>query len=358
MDIYNYKYQVDYTWLAPKIKTDREYDLLNPNERKIFFNKFFGKEIENIREYLKNHTFICYAMSPKMAGKGTYLGLLREIIGEQYFTSISVGDLFRSADEDYRKNGKESETYKYILKNHRGYIKPDELMEALLNRDTKTVCPTELALIFLKKEIDKLDHQTIFIDGFPRTSDQISYSLYMRDLIGYRNDPDYFMFINIPITLIDLRIKDRRVCPKCGNSKNLTTNPSSICEIDNETNEVIMYCDKPGCEKARLMPKEGDHLGIKNIEKRIETDLEIIEMAKNLYGIPKINVFNSIPLSETSKYFNSFEVTKEYYFVKEGKEITRKEKDLVFTENNIDYVSLLPSANVVQIIRQINQYVQ
>ena len=177
MDIYNYKYQVDYTWLAPKIKTDREYDLLNPNERKIFFNKFFGKEIENIREYLKNHTFICYAMSPKMAGKGTYLGLLREIIGEQYFTSISVGDLL-DLQTNYRKNGKESETYKYILKNHRAYIKPDELMEALLNRDTKTVCPTELALIFLKKEIDKLDHQTILLTDSKNFGSNLIFTVY------------------------------------------------------------------------------------------------------------------------------------------------------------------------------------
>ncbi len=263
MEITN-KYNVDYTWLSPKVKADRSYDLLNPNERKIYFNKFFGKEIENIREYMKKSTFICYAMSPKMAGKGTFLGLLGEIVGQQYFTTISVGDLFRKADEDYRANGKESETYKYMVKNHRGYASPDELADSLINRSTKSVSPTELALILLKKEFDKLTHQSLFIDGFPRTIDQVSYSLYMRDLIGYRNDPDYFMFINVPIKLIDIRIKDRRACPKCGNSKNLTTNPSSICDVDEVTNNTIMYCDKPDCTKEIMIPKEGDHLGVDN----------------------------------------------------------------------------------------------
>lgn len=357
MEIKN-QYLVDYTWLSPKIISDRKYDLLNPNERKIFFNKFLGKEIENIRAYMKSKTFICYAMSPKMAGKGTFLGLLGEIVGQQYFTTISVGDLFRKADEDYRQNGKDSETYKYIVKNHRGYSKPEDLADSLINRSTKTVSPTELALILLKKEIDKLTHQSIFIDGFPRTVDQVSYSLYMRDLIGYRNDPDYFMFINVPIKLIDIRIKDRRVCPKCGNSKNLTTNPSSICDIDKNTNETIMYCDKPNCTKEIMVPKEGDNLGVQNIADRIEADLELIGMARNLYGIPKIEVFNSIPVSEVEKYLNDFEVTKEYYFEKEHGKIVRKEKDLIFEENGEKYVSLLPSANVVQIMRQINQFVQ
>lgn len=357
MDIYTNKYSVDYTWLKPKISIDRKYDLLNPNERKIFFNKFLGKEIENIREYMKKNTFICYTMSPKMAGKGTYLKLLGEIVGEEYFTTISVGDLFRAADNDYEKNKKDSETYQYILKHHRGYTTPDELIEALIKRDTKTVCPTELALILLKKELDKLTHQTIFIDGFPRSVDQISYSLYMRDLIGYRNDPDYFMFINIPISLIDLRIKDRRVCPKCGNSKNLTTNPSSICEIDRNTGETIMYCDNSNCTKQILAPKEGDHLGIINIANRIKSDLEIMNMAKNLYGIPKIEVYNSVPVSEASKYLNPFEITKEYFFTKKEDKIIRNEKDLIFRENGEEYISLLPTANVVQIIRQINQLV-
>ncbi len=81
-------------------------------------------------------------------------------------------------------------------------------------------------------------------------------------------------------------------------------------------------------------------------------------MARNLYGIPKIEVFNSIPISQVDKYLNDFEVTKEYYFEKIDGKIIRKEKDLIFEENGEKFVSLLPSANVVQIIRQINQFVQ
>jgi len=42
----------------------------------------------------------------------------------------------------------------------------------------KTLLPTELILALVKREIAKRPRKTLFIDGFPRDMDQVSYSLF------------------------------------------------------------------------------------------------------------------------------------------------------------------------------------
>src|SRR3989344_4540913 len=63
---------------------------------------------------------------------------------------------------------------------------------------SNTLLPTEFILALVERKIDQIGRKAIFIDGFPRDLDQISYSLYFRSLIGYREDPAFFTFISLP----------------------------------------------------------------------------------------------------------------------------------------------------------------
>ena len=96
-------------------------------------------------------------------------------------------------------------------------------MTAFEARSTKVLLPTELILVLAKREIAKLGKKTIFMDGFPRDLDQISYALFFRDLINYREDPDVFILIDVPTSVIDERVKTRVICPLCNTSQKLKT---------------------------------------------------------------------------------------------------------------------------------------
>jgi len=113
-----------------------------------------------------------------------------------------------------------------LEKNYRGYLSLEEIISALENRSTKSLLPSELILALAKMEIAKRGRKAFFIDGFPRTMDQVSYSLFFRELIGYREDPDLFILINIPEAVIDERIKWRSVCPKCQTSRSIKLLPT------------------------------------------------------------------------------------------------------------------------------------
>ena len=72
------------------------------------------------------------------------------------------------------------------------------MITALEKRNTRTLLPSELILAIAKKEISKRGTKALFVDGLPRDLDQVSYSLFFRDLIDYRQDPDVFVLIDVP----------------------------------------------------------------------------------------------------------------------------------------------------------------
>ena len=77
---------------------------------------------------------------------------------------------------------------KYFDKHYRGYISVEDAVKIFLNRDTASLLPNEFVLTLVKREIDLAPKKIIFLDGFPRTLDQVSYALYFRNLIDYRQD--------------------------------------------------------------------------------------------------------------------------------------------------------------------------
>lgn len=333
---------------------DTKFDLTDPASRKEYFEAKAGEEIAKLREYLKDNTFIAYLLGKKNSGKGTYTKLMKEIFGEK-IAHISVGDVVRSVHEDMEDESKKQELISYLHENYRGYISVEQAIDALLGRDTKTLLPTEFIMALVKREIDKMPKQALFLDGFPREMDQINYAMYFRNLIDYREDPDVFVAISIPTDVIDQRIKTRVICPKCKTPRSLKLFATKEVGYDEVQDAYYLKCDNPECGGERMVGKEGDELGIENIRDRLELDDKLINKILTLHGVPKVLLRNAIPVGKADGLIDEYEKTPEYYYEKnaEGK-VEVKEKPLVVKDDDgTDSYSLLAPPVVVSLVKQL-----
>jgi adenylate kinase family enzyme len=335
----------------------KKFNLNNPKERKEYFELKAGKEIRKLRDYFeKGNTFIAYLIGKKNSGKGTYSKMFAEVVSPERVEHFSIGDMIRNIDKELKDKKKKKELIEFLEKNYRGWFSIKELISALEKRNTETLLPTELILVLIEREIAKRKKKTLFIDGFPRDLDQINFTLFFRDLIGYRADPDLFVLIDVPERVIDERIKYRRVCPVCQTSRNFKLFPTSKIEYNPRKKEFYLLCDNPRCKNPRLLPKEGDEKGIKPIRERLKKDEKLIVRAISLYGIPKIFLRNSVPKIISKKYVDDYEITPEYYYQwseTEKKVIVKEKPWLVLDDAGKPSYSLLPPPVVVSLIKQI-----
>jgi len=327
----------------------KKFNLTDPQEVKEYFQLKAGKEIEKLRDFLKESTFVAYLLGKKNSGKGTYSKMLAEIVAPDKIDHFSIGDMVRGIDQELKDKEKRAELIAYLEKNYRGPYSLEEIIYALENRNTKTLLPTELILTLVKREMEKREKKTVFIDGFPRELDQVGLSLFFRDLIGHRDDPDVFVFIDVPNAVIDERIKWRRVCPKCNTPRNLKLLATK--EVIFENGEFHLICDN--C-KVKMIQKEGDELGIEPIKERLKKEEEIMKNAMALYGIPKILLRNSIPVSVAKDFVEDYEITPEYYYELKNGKVIIKERPWVFKDDEgVDSYSLLPQPVVLSFIKQL-----
>lgn len=350
---------LEFPIIGTKVKDlTKKFDLNNPKGREAYFKAKAGEEIKQIKKYLAKKTFVAFMLGKKNSGKGTYSQIFTELFGEDKIALISVGDLVRNVSANW-KTFEKSKEYRKLKAMYRGYISFDEAVSALLGRSTANLLPTEFILALLKLTIAKYQGKTLFIDGLPRESDQVSYSLFFRDLINYREDPDIFVLIDIPESVIDERIKYRVVCPQCKNTRNLKLLPTSRVEYDAKTKEFYLVCDSPRCKGGkRMLPKEGDNLGIDPIRPRLIKDEEILKQAFALHGIPKILLRNHVPVSQAKKYFDDYEITPEYSYVwdQKIKKVKTIEKPWsVKDDNGVAVNSLLAAPVVVSMLKQLSE---
>jgi len=344
-----------------KTKTQSpKFDINSPVDRKNYFEFKVGSEIKKIREYLAENTFIAYMLGKKNSGKGTYAKLFTEIFGEDRVAHISIGDIVRDVHKELETKKGREEIEEYLNSKYRGYISVKDGINAILGRSTdKVSVPNEIMLTLIEREIDKHRGKALFIDGFPRTFDQVSYSLYFRDLMGYRDDPDMFVLIDIPESVIDARIKSRAVCPICKISRNYKLFPTSIIRHNEETKEFSLICDNKTCTgygKEKLVSKEGDDLGIEPIRNRLMDDEQILKTAFSLHGVPKVLLRNHVPVKDIKKYFDEYELTPEYSYRwnEDSKKVEVLEKPwTVRDDNGVECNSLLPAPVVAAMIKQL-----
>lgn len=347
--------EVDFPIFKTKdIKITQKFDLTSPKNRSDYFQAKAKKEIEKIRSFLDKNTFICYLLAKKGAGKGTISKLFSQAIGEDYFAHLSIGDIIRNYHKILEGNSSEKEkVLSFLEKNYRGYISLDQAIDSLLGRSASNLLPTEFILTLVKREVDKNPKKSLFLDGFPRNLDQVSYSLYFRELINHRDDMDFFVLLSVSEEIIDERIKHRLVCPKCQTPRNLKLLPTKLIGWDEKKNCFYLMCDNPKCKKARMIAKEGDNLGIEPIRNRLNSDQELLKKATSLYGIKKVLLRNSLPLSQKNLVDN-YEITPEFYFEKEKNNIISKTRPWITEDDNkIKSYSLMPEAVTLSMIKQV-----
>jgi len=137
---------------------------------------------------------------PPGGGKGTQADMVK---GDAHAVPVSTGDLLREH---------------VALKTPLG-VKASEFM------GKGALVPDELVNAILKERISAPDAREGFIlDGYPRTLGQLqSLEALLADL---KMPIDKWVFIDVPLTAIEERVLNRRVCRKCGATFNVKTMPS------------------------------------------------------------------------------------------------------------------------------------
>jgi len=334
---------------------EKSFNLADPDERREYFNLKAGEEIKKIKEFLQKNTFVAYLLGKKNSGKGTYAKLFMEALNSDKIVHVSIGDIIRSVHQSLTDGNKKNDLMEFLKSNYRGFISLEKAIETIISRDTKTLLPTELALALIKWEISRMEKKAIFIDGFPRDLDQVSYSLYFRDLIGYRDDPDFFVFIDLPEVVINERMKTRVICPICQTPRSIKLFATKEIGYDKEKKEFYLICDNPSCNRARMVVKEGDELGIEAVRQRIEVDEKVMNLLLKLEGIPKIFLRNSVPVKLAKDYVDDYEITPAYSY--KWNENSQKvevieEPWIINDDENEPSYSLLAAAVAVSLIKQ------
>jgi len=345
---------MDFPIEKTKMGDERKFNLSDPKEREEYFQLKCGPEIEKLRDYLKNNTFIAYLLGKKNSGKGTYSKMFSEVIGGDRIEHLSVGDMVRGIDEEIQDPEKKEELVSFLQKNYRGFIALEDIIKSLENRDTKSLLPDEVILSLVKREISKRKGKVILLDGFPRNLDQVGFSLFFRDLVEYRDDPDVFILIDVPMNIINERIKWRRICPKCNTSRSLKLLPTSKIGYDESTKEFYLICDEANCDGGKMVMKEGDEKGIEPIKERLLMDEEILKRAYSLYGVPKVLLRNAIPADVAKDFVDEYEMTPGYSFeYVDGEVKTIEEPWIVADDEGVQCVSLQAAPVVVSMIKQL-----
>lgn len=335
-----------------------KYNLEDPVERRKYFDAKVGADIEKIRDYLRGGTFVSFLLGKKNSGKGTYSKLFMEAIGHEHLAHVSIGDVIRKADHDLRDPAKKVQLVEKLHQRYRGFISVDDVVKTILSRSQQKLLPTEAILAFLEIEIDQLGRKAVFIDGFPRNMDQVSLSLFFRALMGYRDDPDFFVFIDLPEAVIDERMKYRVICPICKTPRNIRLLRTKNVGYDMATNEYYLMCDQPACQHARMVPKEGDSQGIESIRERIDIDDRVMRTLLELQGVPKVYLRNSLPVDQVREYVDDYEITPAYAYKYDAanKEVKITEEPYVMADDEGNKsVSLLPPPVVIALIKQVAQ---
>lgn len=334
----------------------RKFDLTDSVQRQEYFEYKAGDEIKKLREFLKNNTFIVYLLGKKSSGKGTYSKMLKEIVAPDKIEHFSVGDMFRSFDKVMGDPQQKEELIAFLREKYRGPVSVEDVILAMEGRSTKSLLPSELMLALTEREISKLGKKAIFIDGFPRDIDQVSYSLFFKNLIDYRQDPDVFALIDVPTNVIDERVKYRVICPLCQTSRNVKLLATKKVGYDEEKKQFYLLCDNPACQEARMVTKEGDEMGIAPIKERLDKDEMLMEQIHKMHGIKKIFLRNSISVDLVKENYDDYEITPEYVYSidEKNKEIAVEKKPWeVKDDNGVICNSLMPPPVVVSLIKQL-----
>ena len=344
-----------------KLEGGSRFNLSDPAQRRQYFEAKVGPELKVLKKFFADgKTFVAFLLGKKNSGKGTCSKLFMEAVGNTGVGHISIGDIVRDVHAFVATEAGRQQLIEFLEKNYRGFHSPEETIDLILGRNQSSLISSDLIVALIKYEIAKHPRQAIFIDGFPRALDQVGYSMYLKEIIGYRDDPDFLVFISLSNVVIHERIKYRVVCPICRAPRNLKLLATKEAGFDEATGAFYLKCDNPNCKGARMVPKEGDEQGIEPIRERLETDDKIMQQLLGLHGIPKVYLRNGVPVAQAEENLDEYEITPGYSYERNA-DGTVKVIESLWTfkdENGEDSYSLMPAPVVVALIRQVVQVLE
>jgi adenylate kinase family enzyme len=297
-----------------------------------------------------------------MAGKGVYSKMFEEVFGADYLAVVSVGDVIRAAHQALENPESASGFMSKLVDVYTGHTPLSVCIDALLSRSTaKLSIPTEFIVALLQLEISRIGKKSLFIDGLPRTPDQLETAKTFKSLIGYADTKEFFIIIDTPEAAIDERIKLRKVCPLCKTSRNLTMLPSKFVGYSPEDDQFYMLCDNDMCSgynKEILVSKEGDSEGTKLIQERLNNDGNLIDLALNIKDIPLVLLRNSVPVTKAVEYCEEYELThiNKYSYNSSTDSVETTLGKWVFKDDaGMDSYGLLSAPIVVSLISQVHK---
>jgi len=152
------------------------------------------------------------------AGKGTQAVKLAE---KYNIPQVSTGDIFRSNIKNGTELGKKAKEY----------------------MDKGLLVPDEVTIDIVKDRLQQPDCSNGFIlDGFPRTIPQAEYLDEALEDMGVKLDA--VLNLHVDDEVIIKRMSGRRVCPGCGMSYHIVSNPPKAGnKCDNCSTELIQRVD-------------------------------------------------------------------------------------------------------------------
>lgn len=196
---------------------------------------------------------------PPGSGKGTQANLLLQ--NNKNLAYLATGDIIRKHIKQKTEIGKIAQQYI-----DQGLLVPSNIINQLLNY-----------------EITKLENNinTIILDGYPRTIDQLFY------LINEFSNPYLTIFFDISLEKIIERVSYRRICPKCNAIYHLIykkPNNDQICD-NCQTNLIQRSDDKEEVVTKRYQVYLSETLPVIQQIEKLNLKIVRIDSSKPIYQV-------------------------------------------------------------------------
>ena len=253
----------------------------------------FGKGVEQLKVYLESHKLLIFFLTPKMGGKSTYIGFLRELFPEK-FTVISAGNIVRNI-----QGLSDSEAlYKLqpIFTDRTNVV-----LQEIKSADVKNLVSDDVLYKLLLAEINSGDssvspesppycpnlpyspNYSLILDGFPRTMVQLDLAFDLIEKLKIQGFVPFVLNIVVSDGVLDKRMTNRRVCAKCdlvGNMDTLQNTGVDNLKFDFTKNEFFLTC--PTCQTPLIKKTTDTELSEMAERRKVEKDVyaKMVETAQ------------------------------------------------------------------------------
>ena len=269
-----------------------------------FFKKRIPNEVKSLNKKLAKKPVVLFMLAKKVAGKGTYSKWL-ERVTDNKFMQVAVGDMMREGEAMANMMLGRALLHDTLKEEGFDEAKIRKFIENMKKLDQSKLYPTPkittLLKVLLKEIAEENPGKSLIIDGLPRDVDQVEVAIALGKEYEKQKMDWFFVEIDCAESVLEARLKERRVCPECGNSRNIQLLLTPRIEHDKDGFHLV--CDSPGCKNVRMIKKPGDELGLEPIRDR--QDLIAKVMKKSREKVPTdryITVSNTVPVAEAKKH--------------------------------------------------------